>query len=271
MNEPGIITLIYTVILVLRNSATNAQQGTQPQMSCNGCCQGPAGTPGIPGVPGSNGIPGNIGPKGESGGSVKGDAGPRGENGDIGSVGLRGERGLRGAPGKIGPMGIAGPLGSLGVPGVKGQKGEIGQSQLSAFSVVRSTSQLSAFSVVRSTSFTPSSAGQALPFEQVHTNFGDDFDTASGQFTCETPGIYLFTYNIATYPSDPLVCLFKNDDKINCVYRHTQSKMEVSTNTAILQLSPGERVWIWCRDSGKEIYSNAHQYTTFSGVLLHEL
>ena len=262
ISELVIITLICTIILILRNSPTDAQQGTEPQMSCNSCCQGPAGregSPGIPGVPGSNGIPGNIGPKGDRGDSVKGDVGSPGQKGDIGSPGLRGDSGLRGLPGKVGPMGNTGPVGSPGVPGVKGQKGEMGQNQLSAFSAVRSTS------------FTPSSNGQALPFQQIQTNVGDDFDAASGRFTCEVPGLYLFTYTIATHLHNPVVCLHKNYDKINCVYRTDQDKFEQSTNAAVLQLSTGDQMWIRCSHSGKTIESTNNLYTSFSGVIIHQL
>ena len=246
-------------------SITDAQQGSQTQPTCNSCCQGPAGgqgTPGIPGVPGTNGMPGSLGPKGDSGISVKGDPGLRGPKGNSGSGGLKGEQGmvgLQGPPGKIGPAGVAGSVGPSGLPGVKGQKGEVGQSRLSAFSAVRSNS------------FTPSSAGQALPFEQVHTNIGDDFDAATGQFTCEIPGIYIITYSVSTSVHNPVICLHTNNGRINCVYRTIENRHDVSSNTAVLQLTTGDTVWLWCRDSGKQVFSNEYRYTTFSGAILHEM
>lgn len=213
-------------------------------------------------MPGTNGMPGSLGPKGDRGIGMKGDPGTRGPKGNSGSRGLKGEQGmvgLQGPPGKIGPAGIAGLVGPSGLPGVKGQKGEIGQSRLSAFSAVRSSS------------FTPSSAGQALPFEQVHTNAGDDFDAGTGQFTCEVPGIYLFAYSASTNTNSPVVCLNKNTVRINCVYRSTESRLDVITNTAVLQLSAGDTVWLWCRRSAEVIYSNEYLYTTFSGVVIHEM
>ncbi|XP_072048153.1 caprin-2-like isoform X2 [Amphiura filiformis] len=180
--------------------------------------------------------------------AIPGDIGPRGEKGDIGDPGLKGERG------------IAGPVGPPGGPGVKGQKGEISQSRLSAFSAVRSTI------------FTPSSAGQALPFEQVHTNVGDDFQEGSGQFTCDIPGIYLFTYNIGFRTSNPAIQLMKNQVLINSVYRDTDdNRRDIVSNTAVLQLATGDVVWLKCRDSDRQIHSDTHMYTTFSGVILHEI
>ena len=266
------------MLVSFNDSSTNAQQASQPQASCNSCCQGPAGTqgtPGIPGVPGTNGLPGNVGPKGDRGESVKGDRGDsikgeKGENGhlglkgDIGLPGLEGRNGtigLQGPPGKVGPRGLAGsagPAGPPGVPGVKGQKGEMRQTPLSAFSAVRSTS------------FTPSSNNLPLPFEHVHTNLGDDFDATAGRFTCETPGLYLFTYSIGYRTSSPHVLLMKNNININGLHRSTNSgHWDVSTNSAILQLTAGDQVWIKCLYAGREIFSEGRRYTTFSGALLH--
>ena len=251
-------------------TTANVQPESQLQTSCNTCCQGPIGSqgnPGIPGVPGTNGLPGSLGPKGDSikgdkGDSVKGDIGLRGEKGDSGSPGLKGESGtdgLQGLPGKIGPPGIAGPVGSPGIPGLKGQKGEMGQSSVSAFSAVRSSS------------FTPSSAGLALPFESVHTNVGGDFNLDSGRFTCEVSGIYLFTYNILTHTGSPFISLMKNDDKINSIIRTSETFHDMMSNTAVLQLNTGDEVWLSCRYSGRKIYSDGDLYTTFSGVILHEI
>ncbi len=135
--------------------------------------------------------------------------------------------------------------------------------------------RLSAFSAARSSSFTPSSDNQTLPFEGdagvVHTNVGDNFNAASGRFTCEIPGIYLFTYSIMSRASNPIVYLMKNDGVINGVYINAEYRFGIVSNTAVLQLAVGDEVWLRCRHSGRKIFSNYHLYTTFSGVILHEL
>ena len=284
--------LLSAFLLWSKTSTTNAQQESQLQTSCNTCCQGPIGSqgnPGIPGVPGTNGLPGSLGPKGDKGDSVKGEStkgeiGPRGEKGNAGSPGLKGEsgsNGLKGQPGQIGPPGIAGLDGSPGVagldgspgvagldgspglPGVKGQKGEIGS--------MMGQNRASAFSAVRSSSFTASSTNQALPFETVHTNVGDDFNAGTGRFTCDIPGIYIFTYNILTSTGNTFTSLMKNDDKINSVYRQSETFNDMIGNVAVLQLATGDQVWLSIRSSGQEIFSNSDLYTTFSGVILHEM
>ena len=259
--------LLGTSLLLEDTSAT-----VQPEMqtNCNTCCHGPAGsqgTPGIPGVPGTNGMPGGLGPKGDRGDTIKGDKGenikgdigPRGENGRPGLKGDRGFDGLQGPPGKVGPQGLAGLVGSPGLPGVKGQKGEMGQSRVSAFTAVRSTS------------FTPSSGNQALPFEIIHTNVGDDFNAALGRFTCDVPGIYMFTYNILTHTGRSWIQLMKNDDRINSIYRSSETFHDMIGNSAVLQLATGDQVWLKCRIAGEKIYGDHYVYTTFTGVIIHEL
>ena len=265
---------------------------SQQEKSCTVCCDSQA-TPGIPGVPGTNGVPGNPGPKGDKGDSIRAEAGPPGQKGEAGSPGLKGEVGLPGPKGNVGPIGpptagikgergspglkgeqglvgpqgppgkagplVAGPRGRTGLSGAKGQKGDMGRSSLSAFSAVRSFS------------FTPSSGFNALPFDQVHTNVGEDFDGTLGRFTCEYPGIYIFSYSIATYTSNPHVYLMKNNDRINTVYRSNEGLLDIISNAAILQLDVGDQVWLQCRHAAREIYSNSGYYTTFSGVILHEI
>ena len=259
------MTAFLGAFLLLDINSTHAQPESPLQTSCNTCCQGPAGSqgnPGIPGVPGTNGMPGNLGPKGDRGENIKGDDGLPGEKGDSGSRGLKGESGLvglQGPPGKIGPQGEAGLVGSPGLPGVKGQKGEMGQSRVSAFTAVRSTT------------YSSSSTGQAIPFETMHTNVGEDFDVASGRFTCEIPGIYMFTFNFLTHTNDPFVTLMKNDDKINSVYRQSETFHDMIGNAAVLQLATGDQVWLRYRYANKAVFSNDELYTTFTGVLLHEM
>ena len=273
------LCLLLSVFLLWHHTAANVQPESQLQTSCNTCCQGPIGSqwnPGIPGVPGNNGMPGSLGPKGdrgestkgEKGDSIKGDIGLRGEKGDSGSPGLKGESGmdgLRGPPGKIGPPGITGLVGSPGISGVKGQKGEMGQSRQIG------QSRVSAFSAVRTTRFTTSSGGQALPFETVYTNVGDDFNAGTGRFTCEIPGIYMFTYNILTNTGTSYTSLMKNNDRINSVYRSSETFHDMIGNGAVLQLAAGDEVWLSVRSSGQQIYSDSDKYTSFSGVMLHEI
>ncbi|XP_071806001.1 uncharacterized protein [Asterias amurensis] len=103
-----------------------------PEMTCNSCCQGPAGIPGIPGSNGNHGqglvgSPGEVGQPGAKG--DKGSDGLVGEPGAKGDTGLKGDQGV-GQPGKQGPLGLPGMNGlngERGEPGPAGQTGEAGE------------------------------------------------------------------------------------------------------------------------------------------------
>ncbi|XP_071805894.1 uncharacterized protein [Asterias amurensis] len=103
-----------------------------PEMTCNSCCQGPAGIPGIPGSNGNHGqglvgSPGDVGQPGAKG--DKGSDGLVGEPGAKGDTGLKGDQGV-GQPGKQGPLGLPGMNGlngERGEPGTAGQTGEAGE------------------------------------------------------------------------------------------------------------------------------------------------
>ncbi|XP_071805836.1 uncharacterized protein [Asterias amurensis] len=103
-----------------------------PEMTCNSCCQGPAGIPGIPGSNGNHGqglvgSPGVVGQPGAKG--DKGSDGLVGEPGAKGDIGLTGDQGV-GQPGKQGPQGLPGMNGlngERGEPGPAGQTGEAGE------------------------------------------------------------------------------------------------------------------------------------------------
>ncbi|XP_072048152.1 complement C1q tumor necrosis factor-related protein 5-like isoform X1 [Amphiura filiformis] len=244
------------LLFVLAACSNQTMASKSPAIPSDIGPRGEKGDIGSPGLKGESGIAGPVGPPGGPGVS-----GPRGEKGDTG-VGLKGERGIPaspGIPGVKGQKGIAGQRGYSGTPGFKGQKGEMGQSRLSAFSAARSTS------------FTPSSSGIALPFDRVHTNVGGDFVASSGRFTCDVPGIYLFTYSIGAYTSDPGIKLMKNAVVINSVYKADEDIKDMVSNTAVLQLAAGDVVWLKCSVSGRQIYSDTSLKTTFSGVILHEI
>ncbi|XP_071805884.1 uncharacterized protein [Asterias amurensis] len=97
-----------------------------PEMTCNSCCQGPAG---IPGIPGSNGHHGQglVGPRGDAG--SPGEVGQPGAKGDMGSDGLVGEPGAKGDIGLTGDQGVGQPgkQGPQGLPGMNGLNGERGE------------------------------------------------------------------------------------------------------------------------------------------------
>ena len=266
------LTLVFCV------GSTLAQQGAQPENTCNTCCQGMAGIPGVPGaagIPGPsghNGLPGRDGMKGEIGQpgvSVKGQKGDtgfgqRGLPGPEGPSGQRGPPGLQGLPGKTGPRG-QGSTGQPGLTGQKGDKGDSGRTRKSAFTAVKTGSQTG-------------NIGDVVTFDEFPTNINNEFNPSINKFTCVVPGTYFFTYSIGIAgqgTQEPVIALKKNNDYVVGAHSRTGSAVagdyDHSSNSAILNLMEGDQVWLgfeW--KNGLSIHSNRHKFTTFSGFLLYE-
>ncbi|XP_022110943.1 complement C1q subcomponent subunit B-like [Acanthaster planci] len=239
--------------------APTGGNGPGPQV-CPMCCRGPAGTPGIPGLPGSQG---QFGPTG-----AKGDVGVKGQKGEIGLVGAVGHPGPKGndgmgLPGKVGPRGPPGLIGNTGEAGVKGQKGEAGETP-------GNSAPLVAFTVTRRSGSDPSTSHDThLPFEHVETLLlGTTFDLATGTFTCNVAGTYVFTFSVGKYSSSRLwVHLRKNNDVVVSGGNNDSSHNEQVSGSAVLVLQRGDSVYLTM--FGRAYSESTYHTTSFSGFLLH--
>eukprot|EP00058_Branchiostoma_floridae_P009986 XP_002595474.1 hypothetical protein BRAFLDRAFT_69140 [Branchiostoma floridae] len=195
-------------------------------------------------APGAKGEPGTEGPKG-----------PKGEPG---------EKAPRGAPGTLGPVGPRGEKGDKGEQGPVGEKGAPGTSP-PAPPVV-------AFSVARTTKLEKPSSHMALTYDVILSNVGGAYNQETGKFVAKIGGVYFLTFTGMTprSRSNYFVRLMKNGANIIGLYEgnggipHHQS----SSNSAILQLQPGDEVWVELR-SGHSLFSDSQRYLTFSGFLVH--
>ncbi|XP_022105862.1 uncharacterized protein LOC110987437 [Acanthaster planci] len=236
---------------------------------CPVCCQqGPAGTPGIPGLPGSPGLYGPSGSKGDAGEPGKkgeiGPVGPMGQQGIPGKIGPKGDNGM-GLPGETGRRGLPGFVGPTGEAGVKGQKGEPGEAP-------NDTAYRVAFTARRMTdSDTSTSYGTRLAFEETGLLLeGTSFDLATGTFTCNVPGIYMFMFSLCKDRSvDELdVQLRKNGDPIISGASINQSNHDQVSGSTVVVLEQGDTVYLTMYG---RVHSNRGNYVTFSGFLLAEL
>ncbi|XP_038058417.1 collagen alpha-1(X) chain-like [Patiria miniata] len=243
---------------------------------CGACFQGPAGTPGVPGIPGNPGgfgVQGPLGPKGDPGFGL---TGPKGETGDQGRKGDRGDPGTRGPLGKQGPAGRKGDIGEgqkgdqgeqgvQGLPGERGQKGQPGDATL----VTKTPPSAVAFSVYRTSSISSSSSGDNIIFDNIETNLGDGYDSQSGVFTCSVSGAYFFTASFLRYSSTPYVKLKKNSQLVFSIYDGQSNVHHQSSNSAIVVLATGDRVWLEFAGSNSGIHcESSNRYCCFSGFLI---
>ncbi|XP_022088379.1 collagen alpha-1(X) chain-like [Acanthaster planci] len=268
-------SLMLSMILTLWLSSSHfvAQEELKGASGCCGTClQGPAGTPGVPGIPGNSGGQGPIGPRGDPGIGLPG---PKGETGDQGLKGNKGERGIQGLPGKLGPAGRKGDIGEgqrgdqgqqgvQGPPGEKGQKGQSGDSTM----VTPTLPSAVAFSAYRTTQVTGN--GDVIIFDNIETNLGDGYNSQSGVFTCSMPGAYFFTTSLHRIASTvrPHVQLKKNGRLVFSIYDTGDNNYHQSSNSAVINLALGDRVWLEFGSNNRGIYSDANRYSFFSGFLI---
>uniref|UniRef100_A0A8C5TFP2 C1q domain-containing protein n=1 Tax=Malurus cyaneus samueli TaxID=2593467 RepID=A0A8C5TFP2_9PASS len=206
------------------------------------------GYPGIPGNPGHNGIPGRDGRDGSKG--------QKGLKGDIGPIGPKGTKGEIGHPGRVG---FPGPIGPIGNPGPKGNTGGApGILPRSAFSV----------GLTSTTKFPP--PNRPIKFDKVLYNSLNDFNSATGKFTCKHPGVYYFTYHITVYSRNVRVALVKNGIKMLHTMDSYQSGEDQASGAAILELQGGDEVWLQAHqgEALNGLFADGDDDTTFSGFLL---
>ncbi|XP_066292735.1 complement C1q tumor necrosis factor-related protein 5-like [Branchiostoma lanceolatum] len=184
-------------------------------------------------APGAQGEPGTEGPRG-----------PKGEPG---------ERAPRGGPGKLGPVGPRGEKGDKGELGPAGEKGAPGN--LAAPPVV-------AFSVARTNSLLDPGVDTLVTYDVILSNVDGAYNQETGKFVASVGGVYFFMFTGMTENSSSsryFVRLMKNGALMVGLHENNsgQSEFQSSSNSAILQLQPGDEVWVQLR-SGYSLYSNGN-------------
>ncbi|XP_071805231.1 cerebellin-1-like [Asterias amurensis] len=269
------ITLAVTIVLAcmqVQFLVATAAVSPDPGMTCNSCCQGPAGIPGIPGSNGNHGQ-GLVGPRGDAG--SPGEVGQPGVKGDKGSDGLGGEPGAKGELGLKGEQGVGqpgkqGPQGLPGMNGLKGERGEPGPAEQTGEAGECSTRR-SAFTAVRNTAFSPTSIWDPLPFEELlFSEEGIDFNLNNGTFTCTLPGVYVLMFSVNKLPSRPYlyVKLMKNGGNIIVIGGARDAGHHQVSNSAVIPLLYGDQVHLAVQG---HVHSYSSHYTSFTGFLLYEI
>ncbi|KAI8503324.1 positive regulation of adiponectin secretion [Branchiostoma belcheri] len=187
-------------------------------------------------------------------------AGAKGLKGDLGDAGPRG------APGKLGPAGPKGERGHRGEPGPVGERGPSGVSP-PAPPVV-------AFSVARTTGVRKTSSDTLVTYDTVITNVGGGFNKDTGKFVAGIGGVYFFTFTGKTeyWATDASydAHLMKNGQIMVSLHENNGALRQTNSgsNSAVLQLSPGDQVWVGGSFPGTGGLPG-NRFLTFSGFLIH--
>lgn len=114
---------------------------------------------------------------------------------------VQGPQGKPGRPGKPGPPGQPGPPGPRGPPGERGDPGKTGPPGLPGSGLSTGAISAATYTMVPRVAFyaglkNPHEGYEILKFDDVVTNLGNNYDAATGKFTCNIPGTYFFTYHV---------------------------------------------------------------------------
>uniref|UniRef100_A0A8C8SF88 C1q domain-containing protein n=1 Tax=Pelusios castaneus TaxID=367368 RepID=A0A8C8SF88_9SAUR len=225
-------------VWILAVSVT-AAVAVQEKSSLPQCLPGPQGPPGNNGVPGHNGHNGRDGEKGEKG--------------DRGEPGATGIRGAQGPPGKLGPTGPKGERGQAGPIGPQGMPGQCPPQQKSAFAMKLAKNY--------------PAPKKPIIFHEILYNDQQHFDTETGIYTCQIPGVYYFGYNVEVYRDTTTILLMKNSQAVIGTHQTTKNSYENMSGSTVLKLKKGDKVWLEAN-----LESNGATHTSyFLGYLIFEI
>ena len=113
----------------------------------------------------------------------------------------------------------------------------------------------------------------SLKFTSVITNIGQHYSTETGQFTCEYPGIYVFSLNILKAGGATRANCEIRQNQVNVARAH--SNPDVASNggwysssaSAVIRLEYGDIVNVVCSSGLSSLYELSF-YNSFAGFLI---
>ena len=119
-------------------------------------------------------------------------------------------------------------------------------------------------------------SGYLIKCNKALLNVGNAYNTITGLFTVPQTGVYLLTFTINTHVGTSAATIFvklvsNNKNIIDAVSKLPAGDYDqMGGNTAIVQLSAGESVWleVFATTTGELQSDETFRYVSFSGVLL---
>ena len=108
----------------------------------------------------------------------------------------------------------------------------------------------------------------AVRFDTTLTNIGDHYNTSTGQYVCEYPGKYVFSFHLYRHPGNNYAECAIRKNTVNKVWAYSNPTDDKgyyeSSNSAVLYLNRGDTVDVGSCSSPGSMW----EWTSFSGFLL---
>ncbi|XP_045208340.1 hibernation-associated plasma protein HP-27-like [Mercenaria mercenaria] len=168
-------------------------------------------------------------------------------------------KGPKGPPGRQGAKGDPGKPGTPGTPGTPGLPGKS----------VNKTYRMAFFAGLGENKG-KLDEDTDLVFDKVFTNVGGAYDKQTGRVTIPFSGLYHFTVVIAAQGRQKAAAmLMNNGTMVETIWAESIPFWATSSNTAILNLTSGDQVWLVRLKRAP--YIHGYMYSSFSGYSLFDL
>ncbi|KAJ0001173.1 hypothetical protein NQD34_006193 [Periophthalmus magnuspinnatus] len=118
----------------------------------------------------------------------------------------------------------------------------------------------------------PFNTATPLKYKNVFSNFGSNYNPATGIFTATIKGVYFFRFSMySNHSPNSVVSLKKNGERVVSVWdTATSDSTDMGSNAAVFPLEAGDTVYVELA-ANRLVYDDTMNYNTFTGFLLFTL
>ena len=115
---------------------------------------------------------------------------------------------------------------------------------------------------------TTHSSGQTVPFYNVVSNVGNNFDPSNGVFACPVSGLYMFHVTLTSSSSDSSTNVSSLKKEGTTLASFIGKYFKQASNLVLVECQRGESVYVEAVTDISVYGDDERRYTSFAGALL---